>query len=232
MNKILGVDFDETLFLHSYPDNYSEPNWSVINYVKRRQAEGWYIILVTCRTDVEHINGAVDAAMNVGIHFDAINENHPSLIEQWGDCRKIYCDEYIDDKNITIRDVSPTTVCVPGNRKTGIVYIAGKMRGLKDYGRQHFEDAAKRLEAAGFIVLNPASLPVGMPNYKYMPICLSMLEAADYIYMLDNWEDSEGANIEYRFARCQGKQVLFEKDESVERMYYGLKEDTEGNRTL
>lgn len=217
MQKILGVDFDNTLFCNSFPDNYKMPNWPVIHYVKQRQAEGWYIILVTCRSSDEYIEGAVNAASNVGIHFDAINANHPELIEQWGDCRKIYCDEYIDDKNIALRDLLPTTVSIPADRKHGIVYIAGKMRGLKDYGRQHFNDAARRLELAGFIVLNPTAIPIGMPNEKYMPICLSMLEAADFIYMLDNWEESEGANIEYRYARCQGKRVLFEKDESADR---------------
>ena len=200
--------------------------------MKKRQAEGWYVILITCRTSEEYIEGAINAALNVGIRFDAVNENHPALIEQWGDSRKIYCDEYIDDKNVAISQLLPTTIPIPPDRGSGIVYIAGKMRGLKDYGRQHFNNAAKRLELAGFIVLNPATVPIGMPNEKYMPICLSMLEAANFIYMLDNWEESEGANVEYKYALCQGKQVLFEKDESAERMNYGFKENTEDDRNI
>lgn len=100
--KILGVDFDDTLFLHSYPNDFSEPCWKNINYVKKRKCEGWYVILVTCRHTKDMIEQAVDAARSVGIEFDAINENHPLLIEKYGDCRKIYCDEYLDDKNIVL----------------------------------------------------------------------------------------------------------------------------------
>ena len=104
--NILGVDFDDTLFIDSFPHNYDKPNWPVINYVKKRKEEGWYIILVTCRTENDVINGAIDACKKVGIHFDAVNENHPALIEFYGDSRKISCDEYIDDKNITIASIT------------------------------------------------------------------------------------------------------------------------------
>ncbi len=103
--KILGVDFDETLFKHSWPDDFSEPNMPVIEYVKTRQEQGWWIILVTCRSSAEAINDAVMAARSAGIYFDGVNANHPALIDKFGDCRKIYCDEYIDDKNITIKDI-------------------------------------------------------------------------------------------------------------------------------
>ena len=223
---ILGVDFDNTLFLNSFPDNYTEPNWPVINYVKQKMADGWFVILVTCRTDSDNLQGAIEAAKNYGIVFDAVNSNHPDLIAKWGDCRKIYCDEYIDDKNHSLSEI------VTQETKPKIVYIAGKMRGLKDYGRRHFYTSARCLETQGYIVLDPSTLPLGMPNEKYMPICLSMLEAADYIYMLDNWEDSEGAKIEYSYAVIQGKQVLFEKDESVERINNGFKENNQINRAV
>lgn len=106
--KILGVDFDETLFLKSFPNNYTQPNWPVINYVKRRKKEGWYIILVTCRTDETILKNAIKACKRVGIQFDAVNENHPALIAYYGNSRKISCDEYIDDKNITIESILKT----------------------------------------------------------------------------------------------------------------------------
>ena len=36
-----------------------------------------------------------------GIIFDAVNENLPEIVKAFGgDCRKIYADEYIDDKNV------------------------------------------------------------------------------------------------------------------------------------
>ena len=34
-----------------------------------------------------------------GIEFDAVNENLPRIIKAFGgDCRKVYADEYLDDK--------------------------------------------------------------------------------------------------------------------------------------
>lgn len=42
--KILAVDFDDTLFWTDYYSYECEPNWPVINYVRKRQKEGWIII--------------------------------------------------------------------------------------------------------------------------------------------------------------------------------------------
>ena len=218
--RILGVDFDDTLFLHSFPHNYSQPNWPVIRHVKKRMAEGWYIILVTCRTAPDLVSGAVQAAKDVGISFDAINQNHPLMVAKWGECRKIFCDEYIDDKNLPVASLGEE-----GDNRKPIIYISGKMRGLPQNGKPYFDAAARRLQNMGFIVLNPANLPDGMPEDKYMPICISMLEAADGVYMLDGWHDSRGARSEYTYAVCQGKKIIFENDHSTERTHYGLKEN-------
>lgn len=91
-----------------------------------------------------------------------------------------------------------------------VVYIAGRMRNLKDFGKKKFMAAEKRLQKAGYVVLNPARLPDGMPYERYMPICLSLVEQADAVYMLDNWESSEGAQLEYNYAEFQQKIILFE----------------------
>lgn len=241
--KVLGVDFDDTLFFKSWPHNYDKPNWNVIEYVKEKQRNGWYIILVTCRTKPEYINGAILAAESVGIRFDAINQNHPDLIKRFGDCRKIYCDEYIDDKNVSITSISSYSIssrcniaapsCVThmegvidantitcGNLfmpsamkkecKRLTVYISGKMRGLENYGRDKFKAAEEYLKSLGVNVINPSNLPDGLPTEKYMPICISLLEASDCIYMLDNWQDSVGAQAEYSYAKCQNKLILYE----------------------
>ena len=206
--KILGVDFDDTLFLNSFPHNYTQPNWPVIRHVIRRMTEGWYIILVTCRTAPELVNGAVAAARSAGITFDAINQNHPAQIAKWGDCRKIYCDEYIDDKNF-----------IPGSEdeRQPVIFISGKMRGLPDLGKHNFDIAEANLRQRGYIVLNPADLPTGMQPERYLPICIAMLQAADSVYMLDGWQDSKGACAEHSYALCQGKQIIYQKDEPPER---------------
>lgn len=91
-----------------------------------------------------------------------------------------------------------------------ILYIAGKMAGLKDKGREHFTRAEVELMAAGHIVLNPAKLPDGMRRERYMPICMAMIDAADGVYLLNNWQDSLGARVENAYATYQHKQILYE----------------------
>ena len=99
---------------------------------------------------------------------------------------------------------------------SGVVYIAGKMKNLPDLGRSQFATAEKKLREKGFTVLNPAELPVGMPSDRYMPICLAMVQAADTVYALDNWRNSNGARIEIRYARYQGKNIVFQEEEKDE----------------
>lgn len=92
----------------------------------------------------------------------------------------------------------------------GVIYIAGPIKGRADY-IERFCAAQLDLEASGWIVLNPADLPAGMPADRYMPICLAMLQQADAVYMLQGWEGSDGAGIEYLLAEYQGKEVLYEE---------------------
>ena len=89
-----------------------------------------------------------------------------------------------------------------------ILYLAGPMTGLPNMNAPAFFDAEERLSKLGFIVLNPARLPKGMPSGKYMPICLAMLQQSDGIALLPGWRDSKGANIEFRFAEYQNIKSL------------------------
>lgn len=91
-----------------------------------------------------------------------------------------------------------------------VVYIAGKMTGLPDLGRPRFQAAAKKLREDGFVVLNPAELPDGMPGDSYMPICLAMVGVADAVFLLNGWRDSPGATIERNYAQYQGKLIIEE----------------------
>lgn len=92
------------------------------------------------------------------------------------------------------------------------VYISGKMTGLPDLGRRHFALTTQTLQECGNIVLNPGVLPAGLERGDYMPICLAMIDAADTIYMLHNYEDSEGAKLELAYALYRGKRVVYETD--------------------
>ncbi len=90
------------------------------------------------------------------------------------------------------------------------IYIAGKITGEPDY-KEKFEAAAMNLEAQGHIVLNPAELPEGMRTADYMRICFAMIDTADAVYLLENWEYSSGASVEKDYAVYIGKSVFTER---------------------
>lgn len=89
------------------------------------------------------------------------------------------------------------------------IYISGKMTGLPDLGRALFNATAEALARDGHTVLNPAFLPVGLAKNDYLPMCLRMIDAADALYMLDNWQQSPGAQIEHDYAAYQGKKIFY-----------------------
>ena len=97
MNRIIAVDFDGTLCHNAWPD-IGPPNEAVIDYVRHQQQTGAKIILWTNRTDLR-LKQALDWCANQSLFFDAVNENLPEVIKLFGgDTRKVYADEYLDDK--------------------------------------------------------------------------------------------------------------------------------------
>lgn len=84
-------------------------------------------------------------------------------------------------------------------------YIAGPMTGIEDYNYPAFNAAAEKLRAQGANVLNPAELggPAEHPDWDwtdYMRAALALLLQADGIVLLDGWDTSRGARIEYNLA--------------------------------
>lgn len=94
----IAVDFDGTLCKECYPE-IGEPNVKLINMLKKRQLMGDKLILWTCRGG-EPLIQAIAWCMSQGLVFDAINDNLPENIKQWGDnSRKVSADIYIDDRS-------------------------------------------------------------------------------------------------------------------------------------
>ena len=101
---IIAVDFDGTLSFGEWPD-VGPANRELFRFLARRKEEGDRIILWTCRTD-EELALAVEWCRIKGLEFDAVNDNLPEIIEQYGgNSRKISCDYYIDDRAVSVCDI-------------------------------------------------------------------------------------------------------------------------------
>lgn len=96
---VIAVDFDGTLCEDKFPEIGAEIPLRVLT-VKYMQQIGIKTILWTCRNG-KPLEEAVEWCKQHGLEFDAINENLPEVKEKWGgDTRKVWCDYYIDDKNM------------------------------------------------------------------------------------------------------------------------------------
>ena len=93
------------------------------------------------------------------------------------------------------------------------VYISGPITGTKDY-LEKFEDieTALVLVHQGVEVINPAKVNANLPESttweEYMRMSLCMLSMCDGIYMMEGWQQSRGANLEYAYAKGMGIMVL------------------------
>ena len=95
-SKIIAVDFDGTLCANRYPD-IGYANCELIHHIKEQQEYGAKLILWTCRSG-ELLDDAVAWCKDMGLTFDAVNQNLPEIIEAFGsDTRKVFANEYIDD---------------------------------------------------------------------------------------------------------------------------------------
>jgi histidinol phosphatase-like enzyme len=94
---IIAIDFDGTLCENAWPE-IGAPRNGVITYAKQKKRDGASLILWTNRKG-ERLEEAVAWCKALGLEFDAVNANVPEIVEKFGgDTRKVYADEYIDDK--------------------------------------------------------------------------------------------------------------------------------------
>ena len=68
------------------------------------------------------------------------------------------------------------------------IYISGKITGDRRY-KAKFREVEKKLAAAGHIVLNPATAPEGLRPVDYMRLCFAMMEAADAVLFMQDYQD-------------------------------------------
>lgn len=89
-------------------------------------------------------------------------------------------------------------------QQTRRIYIAGPMTGLPEFNFPAFHAAAKRIRLAGLEPVNPATNFKGrtdLPRQDYIRADVKLLIDCDAIAMLNGWEHSKGAKLEYLLAR-------------------------------
>ena len=88
-----------------------------------------------------------------------------------------------------------------------IVFISGPINNRRFY-RSRFWMAERLLRAAGYDVLNPTILPKWLSREDAMHICYAMIDCADMVVQLRNWEQSLGATMEGTYAKSKGIPVV------------------------
>lgn len=89
-------------------------------------------------------------------------------------------------------------------KKKRIVFLSGAITSRIRTYQYAFSEAQMVLEYMGYIVLNPAWMPIGMPLDAYREIDDAMLLQSDMICMLPGWEKSPGARRERDIAIASG----------------------------
>ena len=95
------------------------------------------------------------------------------------------------------------------------IYISGAITNNPNY-KEDFERAEDYLqrEYPSADIINPALvnsfLPKSTTHEEYMRMSFCMLDMADSIYMLSNYENSKGACMEYGYALAKDMIIIHE----------------------
>jgi hypothetical protein len=83
------------------------------------------------------------------------------------------------------------------------IYISGAITGMPNLNRERFKTATETLRALGFTVVNPHEICQGIPAEDWslcMRKCIIELMYCDMMVMLDGWQLSKGATLEFNLA--------------------------------
>jgi nucleoside 2-deoxyribosyltransferase len=107
------------------------------------------------------------------------------------------------------------------------LYLAGPMRGIKDYNFPAFRQRAADLRDVGYEVWSPAERDIKddgfdptkdkpRPIKEYMEHDLAAVCRCDAVVALDGWEKSQGATLEIYVARALGMPIYSEDMMKIE----------------
>ena len=106
------------------------------------------------------------------------------------------------------------------------IYISGKVTNLcEEATEKRFKEAEEYLLSKGHQVINPVEDIKELTEEKLLDkdnrdgimrdLIATLVLACDTIYMLDGWQDSEGANQELKVARAMNFEVIFENEGKI-----------------
>lgn len=125
------------------------------------------------------------------------------------------------------------------------IYIAGPMRGYKNFNKDNFNQAEEYLASQGYETVNPVKLDTqkgillesetgsvqdipGFSQKMLEDIVKTDVEAilgCDGIYMMDGWKNSKGAQAEHAIAEWLGLKIIYENH--TDTPVTGIKYDNE-----
>lgn len=114
-----------------------------------------------------------------------------------------------------IRYILPKDVKTNGRKK---IYISGAISHLDlDERRDAFAEAETLLNAKGYEVFNPFKNGVSQEAHwrKHMRVDLAALPLCDAIYLLDGWETSKGAKLEFDVASTCGLKIYYQSNKLI-----------------
>lgn len=108
-----------------------------------------------------------------------------------------------------------------------VIYISGPMSGHEKFNFPNFNEAARRLRMFGFPVINPADF--GAHAGKSWKDCLvrdvGVLGHADLVMLLDGWDESRGAGLEFDVAIGLGIPAVHHDDFAEKVIHHFFGED-------
>jgi len=96
--------------------------------------------------------------------------------------------------------------------KSKTYYLSGPMSSMPDFNYPAFNALAESLRQEGMTVENPAENPVCGSWGARIKQAITQLMKCHAIVMLEGWEKSRGANIEFDLALKLGMLVICESD--------------------
>ncbi len=115
------------------------------------------------------------------------------------------------EKEVRIYGMDGKLISIAITAKTA--YISGKITGLTDLNKPKFEAAEALLRSYGYKVINPHTIcndiHPGAEWNVFMKRCIKHLPDADIVFLLDDWQASDGSVIESVTAHQLGIQVVF-----------------------